>query len=111
MSLFGAGWNAAVSTFPLDAEKVALAEKEAAYLQSLQESILNGCQQKCFVKHYAENELSKGELCCVDRCVSKFFRASLLINQNLNDLGATPEYLASLTPKQPFIEEAIDTGS
>lgn len=100
MSLFGAGWNAAVSTFPLDEEKVKLAEKDFVFLQTLQEKILNGCQQKCFVKNYAEVDISKGELCCIDRCISKFFKASLLMNESLNNIGATPEYIASLTPHE-----------
>ena len=97
MSLFGVGWNA-VSTLPLDKEKILAAEKEKTFLDNLQESILDGCKEKCFVKHYAEDEISKGEMCCIDRCAAKFFQASLYINENLNNLGVTPEYLASLTP-------------
>lgn len=60
--------------------KVETAERELAAMMDLFGNIVSTCRSKCFPPYYHEEELTKGEQCCIDRCVSKFMQTNLIIN-------------------------------
>jgi mitochondrial import inner membrane translocase subunit TIM12 len=49
------------------------------------------CGEKCIPGRFGEEELNKGELVCVDRCVAKFFKANLIIGQYLKNMQVSPD--------------------
>jgi hypothetical protein len=57
--------------------------------------MLKTCRQKCIQPRYSEEELAKGEMVCVDRCVAKFFRSNLVVGDYLRESGNGPDSLAS----------------
>lgn len=58
-------------------------------------SMLKTCRQKCIQPRYSEEDLAKGEMVCVDRCVAKFFRSNLVVGDYLRESGNGPDSLAS----------------
>jgi import inner membrane translocase subunit TIM10 len=46
----------------------------------------NVCHQKCVPPKYRDNELSKGEGVCIDRCVAKYFEMHDRIGKKLTAL-------------------------
>lgn len=54
---------------------------------------------------YGEEDLSKGEMVCVDRCVSKFFKTNLRVGSYMRESGNGPDSLAS------FRSVAANAGS
>lgn len=57
--------------------------------------MLSTCRKKCIMPRYSEEELSKGEMVCVDRCVAKYFKTNLVVGDYLRESGNGPESLAS----------------
>lgn len=57
--------------------------------------MLKTCRSKCIIPRYGEEELSKGEMVCIDRCVSKFFKTNLAVGDYLRASGNGPDSLAS----------------
>lgn len=51
--------------------------------------MVNSCATKCVSQRYAENELTKGEAVCVDRCVGKFIEANKIIGEKLKEQQVT----------------------
>lgn len=54
---------------------------------------MHTCRAKCIPNEYGENELNKGELTCIDRCVKKFVKANLLIGQQAQAMNFQPTNL------------------
>jgi len=51
--------------------------------------MVNSCSTKCVSQRYAENDLTKGEAVCVDRCVGKFIEANKIIGEKLKEQQVT----------------------
>lgn len=57
--------------------------------------MLKTCRLKCIMPRYGEEELSKGEMVCIDRCVSKYFKANLRVGEYMRESGNGPDSLSS----------------
>lgn len=86
--------GAATGALPSDPEKIEAADQQLEMLTELHRDIIDTCKKKCFSHHYAEGELSKGEMCCVDRCTSKFFTANILIGKYLGETNVSTDLLS-----------------
>lgn len=89
----------------VDEEKIKLAETQFDAMCTTFNNILNICLEKC-ISHdqYSENDLTKGEICCIDRCVKKVHYSNRLIGGYLQANGLT-------TPDKflPHINSSINT--
>ncbi|KAL6451561.1 TIM12 Mitochondrial import inner membrane translocase subunit TIM12 [Candida maltosa Xu316] len=59
--------------------------------------LLRRCELKCLLHEYGEGELTKGEQECIDRCVSKYVKANVIVGEHiqshgLNPFNSMPEY-------------------
>lgn len=84
----------ATSGYSVDPQKIETADQQLEMLTELHRDIIDTCKRKCFAKHYAEGELTKGEMCCVDRCTSKFFTANIIIGKYLGEKNLSTELLS-----------------
>lgn len=93
MSLFLNGYQGAVQG-TVDEEKLKTSEIQFDAMCATFNNILNTCMEKC-ISHdqYSENDLTKGEMSCVDRCVKKMHYSNRLIGGYLQSKGATPNTL------------------
>ena len=91
MSLFLNSYNN-LTQGTIDQEKINLAEIQFDAMCTTFNNILSTCLEKC-VSHdqYSESDLSKGESCCIDRCVKKIHYSNRLIGGFLQTKGVTPE--------------------
>lgn len=91
MSLFLSSYNN-LTQGTIDEEKINLAEIQFDAMCKTFNNILKSCLEKC-VSHdqYSEGDLSKGEMCCIDRCVNKIHYSNRLIGGFLHTKGVTPE--------------------
>jgi import inner membrane translocase subunit TIM10 len=47
----------------------------------------NACHKKCVPPKYHENDLTKGESICIDRCVAKYFEIHDRVGKKLTALS------------------------
>ena len=59
----------------------------------------NSCHKKCVPPKYNDNDLSKGESICLDRCVAKYFDIHERIGKKLTELS-TQQSQAQLAAQQ-----------
>lgn len=99
MSLFmGSMLNA--GSMDVNQVRVEAAERELAAMMDLFGNIVSSCRSKCFPPYYHEEELTKGEQCCIDRCVSKYMQTNLIVNEQFQ-LKADPTKHTSLSQVLP----------
>ncbi|CAL1214710.1 unnamed protein product [Candida parapsilosis] len=96
MSVF-LGSSSQYSHATVDPEKIKLAEIQFQASAHTFNKLLRRCEAKCLVHEYGEGELAKGESECIDRCVSKYVKANLVVgqhfqNQRLDPFNNMPEY-------------------
>ena len=60
----------------------------------------NACQNKCIPQKYHENDLTKGESICIDRCVNKYFEIHDRVGKKLTAIS-TQQTQAALGAQQP----------
>ena len=46
----------------------------------------NSCHKKCVPPKYHENDLTKGESICIDRCVAKYFDIHERVGKKLTNI-------------------------
>jgi mitochondrial import inner membrane translocase subunit TIM10 len=46
------------------------------------------CHSKCISTRYAEGDLTKGEMVCIDRCVSKYNEVQTKVGEQIQSHGA-----------------------
>ncbi|EPZ36323.1 hypothetical protein ROZALSC1DRAFT_27360 [Rozella allomycis CSF55] len=71
-------WGSSSNNGPSEAQKKAINEvhQQITAAQAVFDRVFKECHLKCVnSKHPAEEELTKGESVCTDRCVSKYFEA------------------------------------
>ncbi len=72
MSMFGQQQSQSMSMF--------IAEQEMELVTGLFNNMVDTCYKKCISTAYHDGEMNKGESVCTDRCVSKFFAVSTMVN-------------------------------
>ena len=82
MSVF-LGSSAQFSQATIDPEKIKLADIQFLAMAFTFNKLLRRCEQKCLLREYGEGELTKGEQECIDRCVSKYVKANVIIGEHL----------------------------
>jgi import inner membrane translocase subunit TIM10 len=48
-------------------------------------SLVAACHTKCIIQKYPDQELTKGESVCLDRCAMKYFSVTKKIEKILSD--------------------------
>ncbi|CAX42044.1 mitochondrial import inner membrane translocase subunit, putative [Candida dubliniensis CD36] len=96
MSVF-LGSSAQFSQATVDPEKIKLADIQFSAMAFTFNKLLQRCESKCLLHEYGESELTKGEQECIDRCVSKYIKANVIIGEHLqkqrmDPYNAMPEY-------------------
>lgn len=96
MSVF-LGSTSQFSKAKIDPEKIKIAEIQFEAMAFTFNKLLRRCESKCLLHHYGEGELTKGEQECIDRCVSKYVKANVIIGehlqkQRLDPFNSMPEY-------------------
>ena len=61
----------------------------------------NACQKKCVPAKYHENDLTKGESICIDRCVAKYFEIHDRVGKKLTALSTQQSMAAAGQQQQP----------
>ncbi|KAK6454810.1 subunit of the TIM22-complex [Scheffersomyces xylosifermentans] len=89
MSMF-MGNTSQYSYANVDQEKLNLAEIQFDATSKTFNKILKTCEAKCLPHEYGESDLNTGESCCIDRCVSKYVKANLLIGTNFQEKRVNP---------------------
>jgi import inner membrane translocase subunit TIM10 len=56
----------------------------------------NSCHKKCVPPKYHENELTKGESICIDRCVAKYFEIHDRVGKKLTAISTQQAQLAAV---------------
>ncbi|CAN6651098.1 mitochondrial import inner membrane translocase subunit Tim12p [Trichomonascus vanleenenianus] len=90
MSLFNMGLN----SLEVSEERMMMAQLEFESLSALFESLLTTCKSKCVPPRYGEEDLNKGEMECIDRCVSKYFKTNLKVGEFMRSKGHGPDSMA-----------------
>lgn len=80
--------------------RLELASMQYDALNSLLEAVRSSCAQKCIPLDYGENDLTKGESECTNRCVNKFMSA-------FKHIGTYVESGQRLTEKSLLHYEAV----
>ncbi|CAF0919126.1 unnamed protein product [Brachionus calyciflorus] len=62
-------------------------EIEIEMMQDLYTRMTNSCHKKCIPPKYHENDLTKGESVCIDRCVAKYFEIHDRVGKKLTALS------------------------
>eukprot|EP01147_Barroeca_monosierra_P004899 gene4899-6902_t len=70
---------------PLDA---IASEVELEAITDLFQKLISSCQKKCIATTYKDDQLSKGEIVCIDRCVAKFLEVHEMVGKKMNDFNA-----------------------
>jgi hypothetical protein len=103
--------NNNISPQNVSQQRLELAEFQYDGLNTLLETIRKNCGNKCIPLDYGENDLTKGESECTNRCIAKFMQSHKTIgnyvetNRRLNDQDMKPyqqikkDYLSSLPSK------------
>ncbi|KAJ2358236.1 protein transporter tim10 [Coemansia erecta] len=59
------------------------AEQEMEMVTTMFERLNDLCYQKCLIQRYNDEELTKAESVCIDRCVSKYFQVNREVSDKL----------------------------
>ena len=86
-------------------EKVDVAGVQFDAMCSTFNNIMRTCLEKCIPHEgYSESELTKGEMCCIDRCVAKMHYSNRLIGGFVQTRGFGPgnqlRHYSRFLPKQ-----------
>jgi import inner membrane translocase subunit TIM10 len=78
----------------LDASKLHLvAELEMEMMVDMYNRMVSACHKKCIPPKYRDNDLSKGESVCLDRCVQKYLDVHDKIGKKLTSMTMADEDL------------------
>ncbi|RNA05716.1 mitochondrial import inner membrane translocase subunit Tim10 [Brachionus plicatilis] len=76
-------------------------EIEIEMMQDLYTKMTASCHKKCIPPKYHENDLTKGESVCIDRCVAKYFEIHDRVGKKLTALSTQQAQLAETPPPPP----------
>lgn len=89
MSFF-IGNSSQYSQANVDPEKIKLAEVQFNATAATFNKVLLTCAAKCVNHEYGESDLLTGEACCVDRCVTKYMKANVMVGTNFQEKNMQP---------------------
>lgn len=75
----------------VDPERLQVAEVQFDAMAATFDRMMAACAGKCIPEEYGESELLKGEMCCVDRCVTKYMTANRAIGEYAQRARFLPE--------------------
>lgn len=79
--------NQSITPQNVSTQRLELASYQYDGLNGLQTTIRLACGEKCIPLDYGENDLTKGESECTNRCVSKFMQAHKIIGNYVESNG------------------------
>ncbi|KAJ2841300.1 protein transporter tim10 [Coemansia erecta] len=68
--------------------QIAAAEQEMEMVTEMFARLGELCNKKCIIQRYSDEELTKAESVCLDRCVAKYFQVNRVVNDKLAKLSA-----------------------
>ncbi|KAJ2546944.1 protein transporter tim10 [Coemansia sp. RSA 1933] len=68
--------------------QIAAAEQEMEMVTDMFARLGELCNKKCIIQRYSDEELTKAESVCLDRCVAKYFQVNRVVNDKLAKLSA-----------------------
>ncbi|KAJ1769858.1 protein transporter tim10 [Coemansia sp. RSA 1813] len=68
--------------------QIAAAEQEMEMVTEMFARLGKLCNKKCIIQRYSDEELTKAESVCLDRCVAKYFQVNRVVNDKLAKLSA-----------------------
>jgi import inner membrane translocase subunit TIM10 len=75
-------------------EKMKLVQDlEVEMMSDMYNRLMVVCHEKCISPKYVENEVTKGEAVCLDRCVAKFLEIHDRVGKKLTQLTVQDEEL------------------
>ncbi|KAJ1852691.1 protein transporter tim10 [Coemansia sp. RSA 2703] len=63
--------------------QLAAAEQEMEMVTDMFARLGELCNKKCLIQRYADEELTKAESVCIDRCVAKYFQVNREVTDKL----------------------------
>ncbi|KAJ2008604.1 protein transporter tim10 [Coemansia thaxteri] len=69
--------------------QLAAAEQEMEMVTDMFARLGDLCYRKCLIQRYSDEELTKAESVCTDRCVSKYFQVNREVSEKLAKLSQT----------------------
>ncbi|KAI8891027.1 hypothetical protein K501DRAFT_167238 [Backusella circina FSU 941] len=79
-------WNSGGSytqQYAVNEENLVQAERQFDAVTGL---INATCKEKCIPTNYHEPDLNKGELTCIDRCVSKYMKMQFILGEKMQHM-------------------------
>ncbi|KAJ1821235.1 protein transporter tim10 [Coemansia sp. RSA 2675] len=69
--------------------QLAAAEQEMEMVTDMFARLGDLCNRKCLIQRYSDEELTKAESVCTDRCVAKYFQVNREVSEKLAKLSQT----------------------
>lgn len=66
---------------------------EIEMMSDLYNRMTSACHKKCIPPKYAESDMGKGEMVCIDRCVAKYLDVHERIGKKLTAMSASDEQM------------------
>ncbi|THV05976.1 hypothetical protein K435DRAFT_711894, partial [Dendrothele bispora CBS 962.96] len=87
MSFLG-GARSSTSAGGLNNDKIEMAITELDTITDFFNRMVSSCHAKCVGTRYAEGDLNKGEMVCIDRCVAKYNEVQKKVGEKIQSRGA-----------------------
>ncbi|KAJ3990457.1 Tim10/DDP family zinc finger-domain-containing protein [Lentinula detonsa] len=87
MSFLG-GARPTGSTGGVNTDKIEMAITELDTITDFFNRMVASCHAKCITPRYTDGELNKGEMVCIDRCVSKYNEVQKKVGEKIQSRGA-----------------------
>ncbi|KAJ2851571.1 protein transporter tim10 [Coemansia brasiliensis] len=71
--------------------QLAAAEQEMEMVTDMFARLNNLCYKKCLIQRYNDEELTKAESVCADRCVAKYFQVNREVSDKLAKMSAAKQ--------------------
>ncbi|KAE9410808.1 hypothetical protein BT96DRAFT_846527 [Gymnopus androsaceus JB14] len=71
----------------LNTDKIDMAITELDTITDFFNRMVSSCHAKCIAPRYTDGELNKGEMVCIDRCVSKYNEVQKKVGEKIQSRG------------------------
>ncbi|KAJ3870159.1 Tim10/DDP family zinc finger-domain-containing protein [Lentinula novae-zelandiae] len=85
---FLSGARPAGPTGGVNTDKIDMAITELDTITDFFNRMVASCHAKCITPRYTDGELNKGEMVCIDRCVSKYNEVQKKVGEKIQSRGA-----------------------
>ncbi|KAJ3718289.1 Tim10/DDP family zinc finger-domain-containing protein [Lentinula raphanica] len=72
----------------VNTDKIEMAITELDTITDFFNRMVASCHAKCITPRYTDGELNKGEMVCIDRCVSKYNEVQKKVGEKIQSRGA-----------------------